>query len=82
MPGVVLQSHTLPMRFASAMTTIRALRAALGLAVALSALVAQAQDWPTRPVKVIVPFPPGGGTDTVARPLTAKLSQLAGKSAS
>jgi tripartite-type tricarboxylate transporter receptor subunit TctC len=30
-------------------------------------------------VKVIVPFPPGGGTDTVARPLTAKLSQMLGQ---
>lgn len=38
-----------------------------------------AQEWPTRPVKVIVPFPPGGGTDTVARPLTAKLTQLTGQ---
>ena len=46
----------------------------------LAAPVAQAQDWPTRPVRVIVPFPPGGGTDTVARPLTAKLSQLTGHS--
>ena len=40
---------------------------------------AQAQEWPARPVKVIVPFPPGGGTDTVARPLTAKLTQLTGQ---
>ena len=46
----------------------------------LAAPVAQAQDWPTRPVRVIVPFPPGGGTDTVARPLSAKLSQLTGHS--
>jgi tripartite-type tricarboxylate transporter receptor subunit TctC len=43
------------------------------------ALPGQAQEWPNKPVKVIVPFPPGGGTDTVARPLTAKLSQLSGQ---
>ena len=42
-------------------------------------LPAHAQDWPTRHVRVIVPFPPGGGTDTVARPLTAKLTQLTGQ---
>jgi len=38
-----------------------------------------AQDWPNKSVKVIVPFPPGGGTDTVARPLAAKLSQMLGQ---
>jgi tripartite-type tricarboxylate transporter receptor subunit TctC len=38
-----------------------------------------AQDWPARPVRLIVPFPPGGGTDTVARPLSAKLSQMLGQ---
>jgi tripartite-type tricarboxylate transporter receptor subunit TctC len=46
---------------------------------ALLSAPASAQDWPSRPVKVVVPFPPGGGTDTVARPLTAKLSQLSGQ---
>ena len=52
----------------------------LALAAALIATPpAFAQDWPARPVKVIVPFPPGGGTDTVARPLTAKLSQMLGQ---
>jgi tripartite-type tricarboxylate transporter receptor subunit TctC len=30
-------------------------------------------------VKVIVPFPPGGGTDTVARPIAAKLAQMLGQ---
>jgi tripartite-type tricarboxylate transporter receptor subunit TctC len=38
-----------------------------------------AQDWPNRPIKMIVPFPPGGGTDTVARPLSAKLSEILGQ---
>jgi tripartite-type tricarboxylate transporter receptor subunit TctC len=57
------------------MTTIRTLLAAL----LLCALPTLAQDWPAKPVKVIVPFPPGGGTDTVARPLTAKLSQMLGQ---
>jgi tripartite-type tricarboxylate transporter receptor subunit TctC len=52
---------------------------ALLAALLLCAVPVLAQDWPVKPVKVIVPFPPGGGTDTVARPLTAKLSQLLGQ---
>ena len=53
-------------------------RALLALAL-LAVLPAQAQEWPTRPVRMIVPFPPGGGTDTVARPLAAKLAQILGQ---
>ena len=53
--------------------------AAAALVLALLAVPTHAQDWPTKPVKVVVPFPPGGGTDTVARPLSAKLSALTGE---
>jgi tripartite-type tricarboxylate transporter receptor subunit TctC len=35
--------------------------------------------WPTKPVTIIVPFPPGGGTDAFARPLFAALSKNTGK---
>ena len=54
-------------------------RSALLATLFLIAAQAAAQDWPARPVRVIVPFPPGGGTDTVARPLSVKLSQMLGQ---
>ncbi len=57
---------------------VRAL-AALGLAVA--SITAQAQSWPTKPVVLLNPFPAGGGTDTFARPIAAKLSQTLGAQA-
>lgn len=39
-----------------------------------------AQDYPSRPVKVVVGFPPGGGTDLVARPLAQKVQSRLGQS--
>lgn len=51
--------------------------AALGLALAAAA--AQAQSWPTKPVIMLNPFPAGGGTDTFARPIAARLSQTLGQ---
>ncbi len=40
---------------------------------------AQTQNWPTKPITLIVPFPPGGGTDAFARPLSVQLSKQLGR---
>jgi len=42
---------------------------------------AHAQTFPERPVRLIIPFPPGGSIDTLGRILTQKLSDLWGQSA-
>ena len=41
----------------------------------LAALPAWAQDWPAKPVRFIVPYPPGGGTDVIARIVQPALSE-------
>ena len=40
---------------------------------------ASAQSWPAKPVRVIVPFAPGGGADLTARPVSQKLSENLGQ---
>jgi tripartite-type tricarboxylate transporter receptor subunit TctC len=40
---------------------------------------AQVPPWPNKPIRIISPFPPGGGTDAFARPLAAKLTQQLGQ---
>src|ERR1700733_7798893 len=37
---------------------------------------APAQDWPTKPIHMIVPYPAGGGTDVVARIVADHVSQI------
>ena len=41
--------------------------------------VARAQAWPTKPIRVIVPYPPGGFTDVTARLVTQKLQERLGQ---
>src|SRR6185503_10974620 len=48
-------------------------------ALAFMALGASAQDWPTKPVRFIVPYPPGGGTDVIARIVQEPLSRALGQ---
>ena len=46
---------------------------------AAASLPAVAQTWPTKPVKFVVPFPPGGSVDPLARLLGVKLSESLGQ---
>ena len=52
---------------------------ALALFLAAAASAAQAQSWPAHALRLIVPFPPGGGTDLTARSVAAKLADTLGQ---
>jgi tripartite-type tricarboxylate transporter receptor subunit TctC len=58
---------------------LRAAVAATMVVCALAPLAAFAQAWPTRPVKFVVPFPPGGSVDPLARILGARLADSLGQ---
>src|SRR5260221_13321468 len=50
-------------------------RLVLLFGIALASSLAVAQDWPARPVKIVVPFAPGGSADTLGRIVAQKLSE-------
>src|SRR6267143_5029499 len=52
----------------------------LALLLALGSAMAGAQEYPNKPVRMVVGFPPGGGTDVVARILAPRMSELLGQS--
>ena len=55
------------------------MRAVFALAVLACSLVTNAQDWPSKPVRIIVPFPPGGSADLLPRVVAEKLARQWGQ---
>ena len=73
-----------PMRPAAHAPAASTLALALSLAASAAAMLpasaaAQAQAWPAKPVRVIFPYPPGGGTDAVGRIATNALTEQLGQ---
>ncbi len=59
-------------------TLTRVAQLALTAALATVSLAAAAQAYPDKPIKILIPFPPGGGTDFVSRMVGTKLGELTG----
>jgi tripartite-type tricarboxylate transporter receptor subunit TctC len=57
----------------------RTLTGALALLAGAAGLARAAAEWPARPVRLIVPFPPGGSTDILGRAIAQKLQEALGQ---
>lgn len=60
-------------------TTLKRCAAAFAVLALLTATSATAQSWPAGPVRIIVPFPPGGGLDYFARTIAPRLQENLGQ---
>lgn len=54
---------------------------AIGLAALAAAQAGDAQTYPAKPIRVVIPFPPGGAADALLRPLAPRLSEILGQQA-
>jgi tripartite-type tricarboxylate transporter receptor subunit TctC len=61
------------------MTTRRHFNQLLATSAALGPWAASAQTWPSKPLRFVVPFPPGGATDLLARVLAQRVGQTLGQ---
>jgi tripartite-type tricarboxylate transporter receptor subunit TctC len=55
------------------------IRKILFLAALAAALPVMAQEWPAKPIRWVVPYPPGGGTDVIARIVQQRMSEGLGQ---
>jgi tripartite-type tricarboxylate transporter receptor subunit TctC len=58
---------------------MRGVAAILGVTLALAVARARADDYPSRPITIVVPFPPGGSSDIVMRLVSHKVSESTGQ---
>src|SRR4051794_41434414 len=61
------------------MRTTRLAAILLAISLLASAHPARADDYPNHPITLIVPYPPGGGVDTIARVIGGKLTDRLGQ---
>ena len=62
----------MPSKFSVASTVIL-------ICVSMLSSIVSAQQWPARPVKIIVPFPPGQGADIITRIIAERLAPALGQ---
>ncbi len=58
---------------------IRSMFWLVGAAVAMTPMLAGAQAYPTKPIRIVVPYPPGGATDGLVRPLAQYMTEALGR---
>jgi tripartite-type tricarboxylate transporter receptor subunit TctC len=77
-PTTTPRIRTMNLQLGSRLATVAALTAFSALTL-MAPAPASAQAWPAKPVKIIVPFAPGGSTDVIARMLGQRLSEVWGQ---